>query len=110
MPHGRYIGPKLLIIVTKEQDEKIRALAKERHQKINAVVRELLERGIAAAGVEGAVRTLLRTHVRLDPEGGPMIDMGAVPESWQHGFYAEAWLLLWDKYGLKKQNGENHGT
>ena len=41
-----YIGPKLLIIVTKEQDGKIRALAKERHQKINAVVRELLERGI----------------------------------------------------------------
>lgn len=46
MPHGHYIGPKLLIIVTKEQDEQIRAIAKERHQKINAVVRELLGRGL----------------------------------------------------------------
>ena len=49
--------------------------------------------------VKSAIKVLLRTHMRLDHEGIPIIQMGATPLDLDGQFYTHAWLLLWEKYG-----------
>ncbi len=53
-----------------------------------------------AGETENAIRVLLKTHMHLNYwEELPIIIMGATPRDWDHQFYAQAWLLLWEKYG-----------
>ena len=49
--------------------------------------------------VRAAIKTLLRTHMKIDRNDIPLIIMGATPPEWDHRRYGEAWLLLWEKFG-----------
>ncbi len=64
---------------------------------INKMERQLAQ----VREVESAVRVLLRTHMGLDHEGMPIIQMGAIPHEYDNDHYVQSWLLLWDKYSPK---------
>ncbi len=53
--------------------------------------------------VDHAIKVLLRSHMNLDYEGLPIINMGAVPLDWEGNAYAQAWLLLWEKFSYEAQ-------